>query len=100
MTEKETQAAVKKLYRDAGAIVYDTSQPRRAQITPGVPDLIVFLTWRGKGYMFFHEVKTSAGRQSSAQKGFQDSCDRAGETYLLGGVPEGIDHLRTLGVLG
>ena len=100
MTEKETQAAVKKVYRDVGGFVYDLSQPRATKQTPGVPDLIVFLTWRGKGYMFFHEVKTAAGRQSSPQKAFQDSCGRAGETYLLGGVPEGIDHLRTLGVLG
>ena len=94
--EKSVQGDVVNLYKSVGCKVWDTSQPFRAAITPGLPDLIVFR----KQKMWWHETKAEDGKQSSAQKGFQDACEGTGQTYLLGGADVAIAHLKSLGVLG
>lgn len=78
--EKHAQAKIKQLLRLAGGVVFDTSQPFRALITPGVPDLIAFVPRRG---LVFIECKGPLGKQSKAQRGFQAQCEAAGVPYLL-----------------
>lgn len=84
-TEKEVQRHVKKLLALFGVGVYDTSQPFKAAITPGVPDLICFCQRRG---LFFVEVKRPGGKQSEEQAEFQRQAEAAGVPYILGGVDE------------
>lgn len=82
-TEKQVQAEVKELLSICNVVAYDTSQPFRAAITPGVPDLLCFGPRHG---FFVVEVKRPGGAQSAAQKQFQHHCERAGVPYVLGGV--------------
>lgn len=89
-TEKQVQAAVRRLLAMVGCAVWDTSQPFRAAITPGVPDLIVFHPRRG---LFFVEVKRPGGRVSDAQRAFAQHCRDAGVAYVLGGVDEVLTFL-------
>jgi hypothetical protein len=63
------------------AKVYDTSQPHRAKITPGVPDWIVFDPELG---LFFWDWKRSGEGPSDAQRGFFEWCDRFGLRYGWG----------------
>lgn len=84
-TEKETQHAVRRLLASVGARVWDTSQPFRAKITPGLPDLLAFVPGRG---LVFIECKRPGGKQSPAQREFQAECEAAGVPYVLGGVDE------------
>lgn len=81
--EKTVQAEIKRLLGTHEIEVYDTSQPFRAAITPGVPDLLCFCPRRG---FFVVEVKSATGKQSAAQLHFQHLCERAGVRYILGGV--------------
>ena len=97
MTEKQTQAAVKRLYRDIGAVCYDTSQPFRAKITPGVPDLLVFLPRKQEFWM--HEVKSPTGKQSPAQHLFESACILSAIPYVCGGVDAALAHLKAIGVV-
>ena len=97
VNESQVQSAVKRLYRSMGCKIYDTSQRRRADITPGIPDLIVFHP--GKGLQWFHEVKVEGGRQSPAQKRFERDCIAAKSDYILGGVAAAKDHLWVVGVV-
>lgn len=89
-TEKQVQHAVKDLLRKLGCRVYDTSQPMRALITPGVPDLIVFHPLRG---LLFIECKAHGGKQSEAQIDFQRLSEHAGIPYIVGGVEETLAFL-------
>ena len=95
MSETDVQARCKKRYRAVGCKVWDTSQKRRALITPGLPDLLVFHV--GKQAFWFHEVKHKAPQTDEQQK-FQRACEACGVKYLLGGVEEATDHLRELGL--
>lgn len=95
--EKSVQHAVKQLYCQCNCVYYDTSQPFRAKITPGMPDLLVFHAQKQE--MWFHEVKPLGGRQSKEQSGFEHLCELTHQTYLLGGVDVAIEHLKSLGVL-
>lgn len=89
-TEKEVQHAVKKLLAFARVVVYDTSQPFRAAITPGLPDLICFCPKRG---LFFVEVKRDGGRLSQAQFDFGSYCAAFEVPYIVGGVTEVAEFL-------
>lgn len=83
LSERAVQSSITKLFRQMSVPYYDTSQPFRALITPGVPDLIVFHPRHG---LAFIEVKSVSGRQSKAQQRFQQQCEAAGIRYVLGGV--------------
>ena len=96
MTETAVQAECRALYRAVGCLIWDTSQRRRALITPGLPDLLVFHL--GKRAFWFHEVKAQAP-QTAEQRRFQQTCDTVGITYILGGLEEAKDHLREIGLL-
>lgn len=89
--EKQVQESVKRLLRLYGVAIYDTSQPFRAAITPGLPDLICFCEKRG---LFFVEVKGSDGKQTAVQKVFEMLSMRARIPYILGGVEEVATFLR------
>ena len=67
--EREVQAKVKKLYKQVGGTVWDTSQRRKAHVTPGVPDLVVTIPHRRAA--FFHETKAPGGKMSDEQKEFR-----------------------------
>ena len=91
-TEKQVQAAVKDLLGQMSVEVWDTSQPFAAAITPGLPDLLCICPKRG---VFFVECKRPGGKQTPAQRGFQAACEVAGTPYVLGGVDEVAEFLRT-----
>ena len=91
-TEKQVQAAVRDLLTQMSVEVWDTSQPFAAKITPGVPDLLCICPKRG---VFFCEVKRPGGKQTPAQRAFQVACEVAGTPYVLGGVDEVAEFLRT-----
>jgi hypothetical protein len=84
-SEKQVQAAVKEMLGKIGCRVYDTSQPMRALITPGVPDLIAFHPRRG---LLFIECKAPGGKLSEAQEDFQRLCRQAGIHHIVGGVED------------
>lgn len=81
--EKEEQWECMKIYRAFGCIVYSTSQSRAAKVSPGIPDLLVFLP---RAHQFwYHEVKRQVGgEQSPAQREFQEYCADCGIAYILG----------------
>ncbi len=88
--EKLEQSAVRRILAAHGVAVYDTSQPFRALITPGVPDLICFCPRRG---LFFVEVKAPGGRPTPAQLEFRERCTAAGAQHVLGGANEVLTFL-------
>lgn len=79
-TEKEIQRAIKMALRMIGFQVWDTSQPFKAKITPGLPDLFV----TGRGITAWIECKSAKGKQSDAQRVFQDAVETNGGLYLIG----------------
>lgn len=106
--EKDVQHEIKKALRDLGALewkdkthlglpthmlarsgrvwVYDTSQPRRSMVTPGLPDLILV----GFGTITFVEVKTPTGTMSWAQRLLAAVSKREGVPYLIWRGPEDV----------
>lgn len=93
-SEKQVQAAVMRLYTLAGCAVYNLSQARATNQTPGLPDLYVFHPATGAAW--WHEVKKPGGRPSPAQREFQARCAACGVAYLLGGLEEAEARLRYL----
>jgi len=93
--EKEVQLRIKTLYVSVGVHVYDTSQAFRAQITPGVPDLILF----HGSHHWYHEVKKERGLVTDDQALFGMRCRNSGVPYLLGGLEVAEDHLRAIGII-
>jgi hypothetical protein len=72
-----------KQLRALGFRVINTSQPRHAKfITPGVPDRFYFHRARRIGFAW--EAKSATGRQSAAQRDFQEDMDACGWSYVLG----------------
>lgn len=89
-TEKAEQTAIKRMLRTLGIAYYDTSQPFRAAITPGVPDLICFCPRVG---LFFIECKRPGGKPTPPQVEFGDYCERAGVPWIVGGTTEVAEFL-------
>lgn len=80
--EKAVVAACDKQLRALGFVVVNFSQPRATKQTAGIPDREFFHP--GRGVFAKWEAKTANGRQSPAQRQYQEWCDAAGITYLLG----------------
>lgn len=95
--EKDVQLDVKRLYQQIGGIVWDTSQPFAAAITPGLPDLFIAVPRRA--VTFFHEVKAAAGKLTAAQEAFAETVTGCGVRVIVGGVAEAIEWLYELGIL-
>ena len=95
LSEKAVQARVRRLYLDVGADVFSTSSMRRSRITKGMADLYIL----HPKFSLWFETKRVGGKQSPAQVAFQHSCERAGVTYLCGGLEIAVAHLRKVGVL-
>lgn len=95
--EKAVQYDVKNLYQQIGGLVWDTSQPFAAKITPGVPDLFVALP--RCNVAFFHEVKSARGKLSLPQQRFAETAMACDLRVVVGGVPEAVEWLYELGVL-
>jgi len=98
VTEKAEQLEVVRLYRTAGCEVYSLSQPRATMQSPGFGDLYVFCERKGLAW-WFETKRPKGGRQSEAQKKFQELCQRCGIGYVIGGFDEAHDHLRKIGVV-
>lgn len=94
-TEKQVQAGVVKLYRMFGCVLWDTSQPMQAKITPGLPDLLVFCPRQGTGW--YHETKTEDGKQTKAQRAFQQAAEACNQVYVLGGILAAAAQLKRIG---
>ena len=102
------QAAVIKVYESCGCVVVRIAQSyrrgqRRNPGTAGVPDLYVFPPLRqslapDRWKAFWHETKADEGAQRPEQITFEQRCRDRGVSYVLGGVPEAIAHLRDIGV--
>lgn len=95
------QASVVKTYEALGCVVVRIAQSyrrghRRNPGTAGVPDLYVFPPRSLPP--FWHETKTDEGKPRPEQLSFAARCTERGISYVLGGVPEAIAHLQTLGV--
>lgn len=109
--EKNVQRAVVDLYRRVGCWVEIRSQGYRAEAggtrqTKGIPDLMVWpnnTVWivsrPDEPRPWFHEVKRPGGKQTEEQAAYQWRCKQFGIGYVLGGVPEAMAHLRTLGLI-
>jgi hypothetical protein len=107
-SEKAIQRDVVGLYRSVGARVWDTSQPFRALITPGMPDLWVVIRIR-RGYHrggkvklshgFWHETKRPGAKLSAAQERFKKEAAACGLDVVVGGVSEGVAYLQEHGIL-
>ena len=78
-TEAQIQAACKALLKTVGFSVWDTSQPFRARITPGIADLFA----AGRGMNVWIECKAGYNKQSAEQKDFQQKVEANGGRYLL-----------------
>jgi len=55
---------------------------RAEGVVPGVADLVLLVPRRGRGSLCI-EMKSPTGRQSPAQKRWQDAAERAGNAYAL-----------------
>jgi hypothetical protein len=105
--EKAIQRDVVGLYRSVGAQVWDTSQPFRALITPGLPDLWVVIRARGyrarvlkhQSIAFWHETKRPGAKLSPAQKRFKEEAAACGLWVVVGGVAEAVTFLQDQGIL-
>lgn len=64
-TGSEEQAAVKRVYQQAGAVVYSTSDPRTRRADSGISDLLVFFP--NRLVLLAHETKAGTGRLTPEQ---------------------------------
>jgi len=85
LTEKQVQAAIVKRLSRLGVAVYSTSQARASRVSPGLPDLVCIDRHRG---VFFVETKAEGGKQRPERRVFQERCEEAGGSYVLGGLAE------------
>jgi hypothetical protein len=111
------QAQVIDVYELVGCSVARVAQSyrrgtRRNPGTPGIPDLYVFpplgkaefrATEVGHAALilapWWHETKSSTGKQRLEQRAWELACLTRGVAYVLGGVREALDHLRKLGLV-
>jgi hypothetical protein len=71
-----------KTMRALGFEVVRLSQKRRSKVTEGIPDRKYY--HRGRKLTFWYESKATWGRQSPAQREFQQMAIDTGELYALG----------------
>lgn len=74
--------AGRKLVRALGGHYAHNSQKRRSKVEPGISDSLIFFP-RHRRFAFW-EAKRVGGKQSSAQKLFQELCEACGIDYVLG----------------
>ena len=109
LREKTVQGHVVRALRMVGGTVYVLGTVHRGEpghmstrMTPGLPDLLVFLPpirttpW----HQLWIEVKAPQGRLSEAQKGFRDVCALAGVAHIVGGLDEVLSYLVDRGYVG
>lgn len=82
--EDEHVAAGVKIMLALGFEHVSYSQKKRAKVTPGIPDHRFY--HRARRLFVWWESKASWGRQSPAQRNYQEMCDACGDPYVLGGV--------------
>jgi hypothetical protein len=80
-----------------GFRVWQTSQPQRAMMSPGLPDLVVFHPRRK--LFFFWETKAAGGKLSEAQLDFLAACAACGVPHGYGGLAEAKAFLVQQGVI-
>lgn len=97
MRESQVQRDVKRAYEKAGCFVAVFSQGRKTRQTPGIPDLLIFVP--GRFLPWWHETKAPGGKQSPAQVTWQARCETVGMSYVLGGLPEALAHLKLVGLM-
>lgn len=107
--EKAVEHAGDRLMRAHGFTVIRFSQPRATKQTAGIPDRRYYRPPRIveregarfmdslHGYALWWEAKTSEGKQSPAQKVFQELVEACGETYLVGTDAVLCEYLRANG---
>lgn len=95
--ERDEQARTVTLYKSLGAKVWQTSQYRRANVSPGLPDL--FVKFPARRLSFSHELKGKDGRVSLEQQEFADLCYACGDKHLVGGYDAAVTFLRAMGVV-
>lgn len=78
-SEAEIQLAIRRYLDAHGFFVIDTSQGQRAQITRGLPDLLIY----GDGRFCHAEIKRPGGQQSPHQKTVARWCRRAHVAYVV-----------------
>jgi hypothetical protein len=95
--ESHEQARAAKLYRTLGFKVYSLSQYRRANQTPGLPDLLC--KHGPRHFSFTHELKTREGRVSKEQEEFRRLCEACGDMHVVGGYEAGVAFLQAHGFI-
>lgn len=94
--EREIQSAVVATYRAFGFIVYTTSQPKQAKVTPGIPD--VYAMHERRGFALWHETKTLEGALRPAQAEFRTLCLATKQLHTYGGVSAAEEMLESLNI--
>jgi hypothetical protein len=91
--EKVEQAGIIALIRAVGGHVWELSQTREAQQTPGLPDLYATVPAkagdpRGAISLWIEAKRERGGRVSAAQRHFQKCCQLSGTVHVLGALKE------------
>jgi hypothetical protein len=105
--EKAEQADVLRVLQALGAQVWLTGTRRphgeshSTRMTPGLPDLLVFLPARGGAPARFvtMELKRTGGSMSVEQQRFKGCCDATGIAHVCGDASTIVDWLETAGYL-
>lgn len=80
--EKAIVAHADRQMRALGFVVVNYSQPRATKQTAGIPDREYFHTARRLFLKW--EAKTPTGKQSPAQREYQEWCEATGISYVVG----------------
>jgi hypothetical protein len=80
--EKAEERAATRLMAALGFACWHLSQPRRTMQSAGLPD--AFYTHPGKRLAVYYEAKSPVGKQSDAQKAFQQHVTACGHEYVVG----------------
>lgn len=94
--EDDVVDAGDRLMAALGFAIVRLSQKRRSKVTEGLPDRRYYHPRRR--LFLWWEAKASWGKQSPAQRDFQELCDACGDPYVLGGIDALQAHLETIGV--
>ena len=73
---------------------------KRMGLKPGVADFCIIQPDEPHPRVWFLELKTETGRQTPAQKAFQEECEAAGVEYVLArGLDEALSALGKRGAI-